>query len=390
MASPAFLAAALAGCAALFGLGRRVEAAVAAVAIAGGVLWSNALAYNEVSLAPRGPAARARDDRPRLRRPGPGADDELRAVRRAAFPPPRGSRRAPRSCGAVSTTCGTGACSTRASRPTSTASLSTGSSTTGRSCLRRGPAASRPPSVYRLVRSGRYYEVWQRPAAGAPTILEHLSLGDARQAAAVPRCADVLRLARQADAAAGSLATATRPQAIPVATPSLSGTVTTQIVAPESRALHGLARRRLVRAVVRLRRRARGRREARGAELARALHRPRKRRARSRDAHGRPLVRHRRVASRQRRRAVRVRAAHAQPRGRARARAESAAVGSSEPLWATSRLDRGGALAADELSTRLPRRGRTLPRDDHPRRNHYGWRAAHAALAPPWIRIAAD
>src|SRR5207247_6479829 len=51
--------------------------------------------------------------------------------------------------------------------------------------LRRGPAASRPPSVYRLVRSGPYYEVWQRPASGRPTILEHLSIGDATQAAAV-------------------------------------------------------------------------------------------------------------------------------------------------------------------------------------------------------------
>ena len=35
-------------------LGRRVEAAVVARAIAGGVLWSNALAYHEVWLAPRG------------------------------------------------------------------------------------------------------------------------------------------------------------------------------------------------------------------------------------------------------------------------------------------------------------------------------------------------
>jgi hypothetical protein len=52
MAAPAFLAAALAGCAALFRLGRRVEAAVAAVAITGGVPWSNALAYHDVSLAP--------------------------------------------------------------------------------------------------------------------------------------------------------------------------------------------------------------------------------------------------------------------------------------------------------------------------------------------------
>ena len=100
--------------------------------------------------------------------------------------------------------------------------------------LRRGPAASRPPSVYRLVRSGRYYEVWQRPESGGPTILEHLSLGDATQAAAVPRCADVLRLARKAASASGYLVTATRPQAIPVVTPSLSGTVSTNITAPEA------------------------------------------------------------------------------------------------------------------------------------------------------------
>ena len=54
MASPAFLAAALAGCAALFGTGRRVEAAVVSIAITGGVFWSNTLAYHDVSLAPRG------------------------------------------------------------------------------------------------------------------------------------------------------------------------------------------------------------------------------------------------------------------------------------------------------------------------------------------------
>jgi hypothetical protein len=100
--------------------------------------------------------------------------------------------------------------------------------------LRRGPGASRPPSIYRLVRSGRYYEVWQHPEAGGPTILEHLSLGDATQAAAVPRCADVLRLADKAEAASGSLVAATRPEAIPVVTPSLSGTASARIDAPEA------------------------------------------------------------------------------------------------------------------------------------------------------------
>jgi hypothetical protein len=101
--------------------------------------------------------------------------------------------------------------------------------------LRRGPAASRPPSVYRLMRSGRYYEVWQRPESGGPTIIEHLPLGgDATQAAAVPRCADVLRLARKAEAASGYLVTATRPEATPVVTPSLTGTASTRITVPEA------------------------------------------------------------------------------------------------------------------------------------------------------------
>jgi hypothetical protein len=84
------------------------------------------------------------------------------------------------------------------------------------------------------VRSGRYYEVWQRPASGGPTILEHVSLGNATQAAAVPRCSDVLRLASKAEAASGYLATATRPDAIPVVTPSLTGTASARINAPEA------------------------------------------------------------------------------------------------------------------------------------------------------------
>src|SRR5205807_3811754 len=86
--------------------------------------------------------------------------------------------------------------------------------------LRRGPAESRPPSVYTLAWSGRYYEVWQRPVH-PQTIVEHLGLGDANQAAAVPRCADVLRLARLPGVT--SLATATRPVAIWLGYPPISG-----------------------------------------------------------------------------------------------------------------------------------------------------------------------
>src|SRR5262249_54193709 len=52
-ASAAFLLAALVACGFVFEHGHRVVAALAGVAIAAGVLWSNALAYHGVWLAPR-------------------------------------------------------------------------------------------------------------------------------------------------------------------------------------------------------------------------------------------------------------------------------------------------------------------------------------------------
>jgi hypothetical protein len=77
--------------------------------------------------------------------------------------------------------------------------------------LRTSPVESRPPSVYRLVWQGRFYDVWQRPRRPA-TILEHLSLGSEFDPAAVPSCTDVLRLATEAQNAGGRLATVLRPQ----------------------------------------------------------------------------------------------------------------------------------------------------------------------------------
>ena len=74
--------------------------------------------------------------------------------------------------------------------------------------LRRGPLASRPPSVYRLVSSGRYYETWQRPLRASTTVVEHLGLGDSNQPDAVPRCSEVMRLAHLPGVT--RLATATR------------------------------------------------------------------------------------------------------------------------------------------------------------------------------------
>jgi hypothetical protein len=225
MAASAVLAAAFAGCAALLARGRGVEAAVVAVALAGGVLWSNVDQYHDVWLAPRdqlheletighefageGPALMTTYEpygvRHFLRRLDPEGASELRR---------------------------------RFDYLTNGTTLDKGESADidrfrldgvlvyRTLVLRRGPAASRPPSVYRLVWSGRYYEVWQRPEHPQETIVRHLPLGNVSQAAAVPPC-------RQVEGLRGSsLVTATRPQAIPLGNPPSSGAVTLTVPVP--------------------------------------------------------------------------------------------------------------------------------------------------------------
>ncbi|MBJ7329949.1 MAG: hypothetical protein JHC95_08640 [Solirubrobacteraceae bacterium] len=71
--------------------------------------------------------------------------------------------------------------------------------------LRRGFAMSRPPVGYRRVFEGRWYDVWRREGE-QPRVVDTLALGRDRQAAAVPSCAHLQRLARSASAAGGELA----------------------------------------------------------------------------------------------------------------------------------------------------------------------------------------
>ena len=69
-----------------------------------------------------------------------------------------------------------------------------------------------------------------RPVNRLRRIVEHLSLGDATQAAAVASCSSILRLGREARR--GSLLYAVAPTAIPVMTPPLSGTLSVDTNAP--------------------------------------------------------------------------------------------------------------------------------------------------------------
>jgi hypothetical protein len=56
--------------------------------------------------------------------------------------------------------------------------------------LRRSPEASRPPANYKLTYRNAYYELWEKDPAG-PTVVAHLPLQRAGQAAVPSRCQDV-------------------------------------------------------------------------------------------------------------------------------------------------------------------------------------------------------
>ena len=62
--------------------------------------------------------------------------------------------------------------------------------------VRRSPAASRPPSSFRRVWRGRWYEVWER--RDGRTVVAHVGLGNTVDPTGVVSCADVRRLARAA------------------------------------------------------------------------------------------------------------------------------------------------------------------------------------------------
>jgi hypothetical protein len=165
--APALVLAALVGSAALVARGRVAEGTVGLLAVVGGVLWSNALAYHEVNLAPRPQLAELERIGRRFAGEGPALMTEYQ---------PYGVRHFLRSLDAE------GASELRR-RPIP---LRTGA-VLGKGAyadlgqfeesallvyrtlvLRRSPVPASPPAAYRLVWSGRFYDVWQRSAAADP------------------------------------------------------------------------------------------------------------------------------------------------------------------------------------------------------------------------------
>ena len=128
----------------------------------GGRVVERARPLGGVSLAPRAQLAELERDRRRDRRRRADADDRVLALRR----PPLPARRRPGVGLRAAAPVDSAAAEARSEgAQTDTDLLDPDALGVYRTLvLRRSPAQSRPPSPYRLVWRGEFYEAWQRPA----------------------------------------------------------------------------------------------------------------------------------------------------------------------------------------------------------------------------------
>jgi hypothetical protein len=220
-AAPAILLLALVGAARVPARLRPLGLALGAL-VAGGVLWSNALAYTQVTPAPGDRFAELERVAEHVGDRGPAlvTEPEIYADRhflREADPEGAGDLRPRQVALSGGQTLLNGAwADVDAFFPASLVPYDT-------LVVRRSPVASRPPTPYRLTRRGHWYETWQRPGRDAGDLIEHDGLGDnfARpycgkgsagvlgrcgiQPAAVPPCAQVMKLAASARRRGGDL-----------------------------------------------------------------------------------------------------------------------------------------------------------------------------------------
>ncbi len=220
VASPALVLAALAAASLAILARRRVEGMLLLAAVAGGVLWSNVLAYRGVSLAPRDELAELQAIGSRFAGDGPALMTEYE---------PYGVRHFLRRLDAE------GASelrrrevplrSRRLLAKAEYADLDDfaldGILVYRTLVLRQSPVESRPPFPYQRVWSGSFYDVWQqRP--DAPTVVDDVPLGTATQPAGAAPCTSVSRLAQEAQAVHGELAAVAARAAI---APAANGSV---------------------------------------------------------------------------------------------------------------------------------------------------------------------
>ncbi len=231
LSSPALLIAALAGAGVLF-LRSRAAGALVIAALAGGVLWSNALAYHDVTLAPRAPLAELQHIGGLLAGKGPTFVNEYEVYADRHFLR-EGAPVEPAEYRNVTLPLSDGVSLTEAawadldSFPLST--LEPYRSIV----LRRSPVESRPPSTYQLMWQGRYYQLWRRAAQPETTIVARVPLGESLKLpycgraqtgpyqplcsinpVGTPPCSRIEALGRRAQAVHGRLVAYQRPAPI--------------------------------------------------------------------------------------------------------------------------------------------------------------------------------
>lgn len=204
-ASPIALSLAILGAMAVLRLDR-VSGLMLALVVAGGVLWSNVLAYGGADLAPYGQLRELQRIGDRFAAQGPALMTEYN---------PYGARHFLRELDGE----GASELRSRAVPLRDGGSVEKGLAVDADELdpafglfvyrtlvLRRSPVRSRPPAPYRLAWSGRYYEVWQRPEGETTPPGEILPLGGPGAPAAVPACDEVSGLAADAGPGARLLA----------------------------------------------------------------------------------------------------------------------------------------------------------------------------------------
>lgn len=179
--SPALLAVGALGAGGLAGgrlsTARRTAGAAVLGVVAVGVLWSNALAYHDVTLAPKPRLAELQHVAGLLHARGPTFINEYeiyadRHFLRDAAPVEPAEYRTQ----LLALT--DGRLLTKGGQADLDAFPVTTLSGFPSIVTQTSPVASRPPSIYRLRWQGTYYQLWQRPAHPTATILEHVPLGD--------------------------------------------------------------------------------------------------------------------------------------------------------------------------------------------------------------------
>jgi hypothetical protein len=183
------------------------------VAVVGGVVWSNALQYRDVDLAPRGQLAELKEIGRDIEGQGPTLITEYQPYAARHFlrdADPEAASELRRRPVALA-----GGGTLRKGEYADIDRFALGDLLVYRTLvLRRSPAQSRPPSAYALARRDQFYEVWQRSESPG-TVIEHLSLGDEVDPVATPSCGDVAWLAGLAGPR-GALIAASRPAVLTV------------------------------------------------------------------------------------------------------------------------------------------------------------------------------